>query len=63
MMSLEQNEQMRTEIWDEIYKSGPQSIDRLAQQFDMTAEMLASLVDHVWFTTDESLVTIATNDD
>ena len=61
-MSVEKHEQLRTNIFDRIYHNGPQSIDQLAEYMQMNMQTVIGLVDHAWFSVDNELVGIATDD-
>ncbi|MCA9128514.1 MAG: hypothetical protein KDB22_15610 [Planctomycetales bacterium] len=60
MQSEIDDEQIRTEIWDEIYKSGPQSIAILAEVKQLDEQVILSVVQHDWFDLDDQIVSIAT---
>jgi hypothetical protein len=60
-MTVEEHEQIRANIWDHIYKSGPQSIEQLADQLHLTPQTIVGLVDHAWFSFDDETVGIATD--
>ena len=51
---------LRIEIWDLIYRSGPQSRDQIAELLGVDAATVATVVDHEWFEIFESKVRIAT---
>ena len=53
-------EQMRADIWDLIYKSGPQSREQIAEALGIDLAMVASVVEHEWFEILDSKVQIAT---
>lgn len=52
-------EQLRTEIWDEIYKSGPRSVSALAENRQIPEQSVLVAVEHDWFEVSEELVSIA----
>ena len=54
-------EHLRTEIWDFVYTSGPQTIDQIAETLRLNQEMVHMAVDHEWFGRLGEAITIATN--
>ncbi|MCA9132603.1 MAG: hypothetical protein KDA45_05600 [Planctomycetales bacterium] len=60
-MTAEEHEQLRTNIWDHIYRSGPQSVGQLAEQMQLSPQMVVGLVDHAWFSIHDEVVEIATD--
>ncbi len=60
VMSVDEHEQLRANIWDHIYKSGPQSVEQLAEHLQLSPQMVIGLVDHAWFSVQDNLVNIAT---
>lgn len=58
-MSDKNEEDLRVDIWDLIYRDGPQSIEQLSEQLQMGPPTVAGLVDHAWFFTLENKVHIA----
>ncbi len=59
-MSAEEHEQLRANIWDLIYNSGPKSIEQLSSEMVLSVPMVVGLVDHTWFSVSNELVSIAT---
>ena len=55
-------EQLRVEIWDLIYKSGPLSREQLAESLKIEVETVASVVEHEWFEILDAKVQIATSE-
>lgn len=55
-------DQTRTDIWDYVFKSGPQTIGQIATQLAIDPSEVMSIVNHDWFTLQGDTVTIATND-
>lgn len=53
-------EHLRVEIWDLIYKSGPQSREQISESLGIDAVTVASVVEHEWFEITDSKVQIAT---
>lgn len=53
---------LRTEIWDCLFKGGPQTITQLAHQLTMNEEMVKIAIDHEWFMASNQLVSIATTE-
>ena len=51
---------LRVEIWDLIYRSGPQSREQLAESLSIDIATVASVVEHDWFEIEETKVRIAT---
>lgn len=60
-MNAEEHEQLRVDIWDHIYASGPQSVQQLADQMRLSQQQVVGLVDHAWFSAHEELIGIATD--
>lgn len=60
IMSAEEHEQLRANIWDLIYHSGPKSIEQLSSEMVLSVPMVVGLVDHTWFSVSNDLVSIAT---
>ena len=58
-MSAEDNEQLRTDIWDQIYRGGPQSVEQIAEDMQIDAGLVSTLTDHEWFANSENLISIA----
>ena len=54
-------EHLRNEIWDFVYTSGPQTIDKIAESLQLNQEMVLVAVDHEWFGRLGEAITIATN--
>lgn len=53
-------EHLRVEIWDLIYKSGPQPREQIAESLKIELETVATAVEHEWFEVLDSKVHIAT---
>lgn len=53
-------EHLRVEIWDLIYRSGPQSREQIAESLSINLETVATVVQHEWFDISDSKVQIAT---
>ena len=53
-------EQLRVEIWDLIYKSGPKSREQVAESLGIEPTMVTSVVEHEWFEIQDSKIQIAT---
>lgn len=53
-------EQLRTDIWDDIYSKGPLGLADIADQRHLSPELLKQVVDHAWFVIEEEKVFIAT---
>ena len=53
-------EHLRVEIWDLVYKSGPQSREQIAESLQIELETVTSVVEHEWFEVVDSKVQIAT---
>jgi hypothetical protein len=54
-------EQLRTEIWDFVFTSGPQTINEIAERLRLNQETVDSAVDHEWFQRQGETIAIATN--
>ena len=55
-------EHQRTEIWDFLFKSEPQTTYEIAERLGMNQEMVNIAVDHEWFVRHGENVAIATNE-
>ncbi len=55
-------EHLRIEIWDHIYRSGPQSREQLAESLRLDPATVAAVVEHEWFEILDSKVQIATGE-
>ena len=53
-------EHLRIEIWDHIYRSGPQTREQIAQALRIDIGTVQATVEHEWFEVLESTVQIAT---
>lgn len=53
-------EQLRIEIWDLIFKSGPLTRERIAESLKIDLETAATVVEHEWFEIQGTNVQIAT---
>ena len=62
MIEVKNMEHLRTEIWDFVYKSGPQTILQIAERLRLNQEMVSIAVDHEWFLRRDETVAIATNE-
>ncbi len=60
-MNVEEHEQLRANIWDHIYAAGPQSVEQLADQMQLSQQQVVGLVDHAWFAVHDELIAIATD--
>ena len=60
-MNAEEHEQLRADIWDHIFAAGPQSVQQLAEQMQLSQQQVVGLVDHAWFSVHEELIGIATD--
>ena len=54
-------EQLRVDIWDLIFKTGPQTREQISKTLDVDLATIASVVEHEWFEIKESNVSIATS--
>jgi hypothetical protein len=61
-MNVEEHEQLRADIWDHLYNTGPQSVEQLADQMQLSHQQVVGLVDHAWFSVHNELIVIATGD-
>ena len=55
-------EHIRAEIWDFVYKTGPQTANEIAAKLRLNEQMVKIAVDHEWFTREGETVAIATNE-
>lgn len=53
-------EQLRMDIWDHIFRSGPQSCEQLAEKLAVDVVSITTVVEHEWFVILDSKVQIAT---
>lgn len=59
-MNVEEHEQLRADIWDHLYSTGPLTIDQLADQLQLSHQQIVGLIDHAWFSVHDEQVEIAT---
>ena len=52
---------VRNEIWDFVFKSGPQTIDQIAENLQLNQETVNVAVAHEWFLMRGDTVNIAKN--
>ena len=55
-------DRIRTEIWDFVYKSGPQTVVQIAEKLRLNHETVNAVIDHAWFSRQGDTVLIATNE-
>ena len=55
-------EQARIQVWDFVFKHGPSTLARLADDCGHDLNTVAAIVDHDWFTLQGDTVSIATSD-
>ncbi len=60
-MSNQEHEELRATVWDNIYQNGPQSIDQLATEMQLSIPTVIGLVDHSWFSINDQVVEIASS--
>ncbi len=60
-MNVEEHEQLRADIWDLLYASGPQSVQQLSDRMHLSQQQVVGLIDHAWFSIHDELIGIATN--
>ena len=53
-------EHQRAEIWDHLYRSGPLTVEQIADRLRMDAVTVTAVVEHEWFDVLDSIVRIAT---
>lgn len=58
-MSTSQIEQLREKIWDYLFHNGQQSIEGLAEKFDLIVPVVKQTIDCDWFVVEGQQVTIA----
>lgn len=59
MQMESETEQLRADLWDDIYKDGPQLVATLAANRQLTSQTVIGLVDHAWFVIENDIVSIA----
>ena len=59
MQTESETEQLRADLWDDIYKDGPQSVASLAASRQLTHQTVIGLVYHAWFVIINDVVSIA----
>lgn len=52
-------EDLRTQIFDHLYRSGPQNIEQIAGSLGLDRETITAAVEHEWFETFDAEVRIA----
>lgn len=55
-------DQTRTEIWDLLYRTGPKTVEQIAEQIHLDASTIAAVVSHEWFDVHNDEVQIAKKD-
>ena len=55
-------EHQRTQIWDFLFKSEPQTTHQIAEALGLNQVMVTMAVDHEWFVRRGETVAIATNE-
>ena len=58
--SISMMDQLRVDIWDLIYRTGPQTREQIAEALGADATMVATVVEHEWFEILDATVSIAT---
>jgi len=55
-MPSTQEEQLREQIWDRIFRGGPKQLGQLADDLDIPTEEVERLTDHEWFDRSEDWI-------
>ena len=50
---------VRTEIWDYLYRNGPTSLDTIANSLGQNSQAIEMAVSHEWFTVQANVAAIA----
>ncbi len=50
---------VRTEIWDYLYRNGPSSLDTIASSLGRSRQAIEMAVSHEWFTVQANVAAIA----
>ena len=50
---------VRTEIWDYLYRNGPTSLDTIANSLGQSSQAIELAVSHEWFTVQANVAAIA----
>jgi hypothetical protein len=50
---------VRTEIWDYLYRNGPTSLDTIANTLGQSSQAIEQAVSHEWFTVKANVAAIA----
>ena len=50
---------VRTEIWDYLYRNGPTSLDTIADSLGQSSHAIEMAVSHEWFTVQANVAAIA----
>lgn len=58
-MSPEENERLRTDLWDLIFQQGPMSLEQLSERAALSVPSVLHAVEHPWFSIHGELVSIA----
>ena len=53
-------EQLRTQVWDHLFKTGPQTVEQISGSLSMDSATVSLAVQHEWFSVANSVVEIAT---
>ena len=56
-------DEIRTEVWDYLYKNGPASLETIARASGRTVQTIQAATDHEWFAMRGDVVAIATHEE
>ncbi len=59
MLDSQELQQIRIDIWDLIYQSGPQDVAKIAEELNLPEEAVRDAVSDVWFTVRNEMVSNA----
>ena len=55
-------DEIRTEVWDYLYKNGPSSVKTIAEALDQTAKAIQEAAADEWFIRQEDVLAIAVSE-
>ena len=55
-------DEIRTEVWDYLYKNGPASVKTIAGALEQTTEAIQAVAANEWFISHDDVLAIAVNE-
>lgn len=50
---------LRTEVWDHLYRTGPQSVEQISNSLQIDRETVCATIDNEWFENLDTRIRIA----